>query len=40
MTDFTFTENFIVERPDSYLFIEFKDPQDPKARNNLIDHLR
>ncbi len=32
--------DFIVERPDSYLFIEFKDPQDPKARNNLIDHLR
>ena len=24
--------DFIVERPDSYLFIEFKDPQDPKAK--------
>ena len=24
--------DFIVERPDRYLFIEFKDPQDPKAK--------
>ena len=24
--------DFIVERTDSYLFIEFKDPQDPRAK--------
>ena len=24
--------DFVVERPDCYLFIEFKDPQDPNAK--------
>ena len=24
--------DFIIERPDSYLFVEFKDPQSPRAR--------
>ena len=29
--------DFIVELPDRYLFIEFKDPQDPKAPTEAAD---
>lgn len=29
--------DFIVELPDRYLFIEFKDPQDPKAPTETAD---
>ena len=32
--------DFIVQYPDRYLYIEFKDPQDPKSRpSNLQDYI-
>lgn len=32
--------DFVVELPDRYLFIEFKDPQDPKAPTEATDAYR
>ena len=32
--------DFIVELPDRYLFIEFKDPQDPEAPTECTDTYR
>ena len=31
--------DFIVERTDSYLFIEFKDPQDPRAKAQAPERI-